>query len=229
MSLTKEIAHDLRLVNNRPGESAVLPSWAKILPIAFYAGVIFFTGGMTYNTIRSNLYKAKIKALQDVVGQYKQLLAQDKVTTRKLISQQAAAVRVARWVDYSPIVQRILVHIFQSFNEQVSVNDLYIERKDGSTQPEYNITLSFKAPQEEVNGVIKRMRDNLNKEGWQLTTGSQIYQDSVTKFQGYIQPILSVMPLESQYLSIPQEVQIRANTPEAQTSATSAAPAAIGQ
>jgi hypothetical protein len=164
-----------------------------------------------------------------VVGQYKQLLEQDKITIRKLISQQAAAVRVARCVDYSPVVQRILVHIFSSFSDQVSVNDLYIERKDGSTQPEYNITLSFRAPQEEVNGVIKKMRDSMNKEGWQLTTGSQIYQDNVTKFQGYIQPILSIMPLESQYLSIPQEVQIRASTPEPQARPNPAAPAAIGQ
>ena len=204
MSLSKEVAHDLRMITTQPADLAVLPSWAKVIPWVFYIGFTFFLLEFAVNTFQSKLFAEKEKNLRGVVRQYEELMEQDKQTISRLIEQGNEAVKVARWVDYSPMLQKILIGIFSPLNDKVQIGLLQIERKQG-IQPEYTINFSFKAEPGEISGVIKGVRDSLAKMGWQLTTGAQVFQDSVTNFQGYIQPIPSVMPFESQYLSVTQD------------------------
>ena len=204
MSLSKEVAHDLRMITTQPADLAVLPSWAKVIPWVFYIGFTFFLLEFAVNTFQSKLFAEKEKNLRGVVRQYEELMEQDKQTISRLIEQGNEAVKVARWVDYSPMLQKILIGIFSPLNDKVQIGLLQIERKQG-IQPEYTINFSFKAEPGQISGVIKGVRDSLAKMGWQLTTGAQVFQDSVTNFQGYIQPIPSVMPFESQYLSVTQD------------------------
>jgi hypothetical protein len=199
MSITKEIAHDLRTVTTQPEDLAVLPAWAKVVPIVFYAAFVFCLLGLAYYTFNAKIYETRKEALNRVVRDYQDLLSQDKTTTSRLIEQRNAAVQIARWVDYSPMIQKVLVGIFAPLTSQVQINDLQLERKPGA-QPEYTINLSFHASEEDIGFIIKKMRDSLAAYGWSLTTVSQAYQETVTSFQGYIQPIPSMMPFFSQYL-----------------------------
>lgn len=183
---------------------AVLPPWMKVVPIAFYAGFVFFLLSFAYNNFQAGIYKAKRGAMEEIIRQYQQLIEIDRQTTSRLIEQRNASVRVARWADYSPMLQGILVGIFGSMDDRVQITSMQIERKDG-VRPEYALNLYFRAAQGDISSIMKSVRDGLAEKGWQLTTGAQVYQENVTNFQGYIQPIDSVMPLESQYLSIVQE------------------------
>ncbi len=201
MSLTKEVAHDLRAVTTQPEDLAVLPSWVKILPIAFYVGFAFFLAGMGYNTFLSNIYNARRAALNRVTDEYNQMIAIDRQTISRLVEQKNAAVRVARWVDYSPSLQLILLGIFTSLDGRTQIDSLVVERRD-SIRPEYSISMAFRSAQEDIGNIINAMKEGLAKQGWSLVTGAQVYQENVTNFQGFLQPILRSMPLESQYLSI---------------------------
>ena len=102
------------------------------------------------------------------------------------------------------MTQAILAGIFGSFDERIQVATLQLERKEG-TRPEYTITLNFHAAQSDITGILKAIREKLQQYGWQLTVSAQVYQESVTNLQGYIQPIDSAQPFESQYLSVLQE------------------------
>lgn len=204
MSLTKEVAHDLRVVTTQVGELAVLPPALKVLPLAFYAGFAFFLLAFAYNNFQAKLLNAQADGLKQIIGQYQQMMEIDKQTTGKLIEQRNAAVRVARWVDYSPMVQGILVGIFGSMDDRGQITGLQIERKE-AVRPEYTINLSLKAAQGDISGIISNLKDALAEKGWQLTTGNQGYQEGGVNFQGYLQPIDSVMPFESQSLPILQE------------------------
>jgi len=204
MSLTKEVSHDLRTVTTQPADLAVLPPWAKVLPLAFYAGFAFFLVGMAYNTFVTNIHNARRDALGRIIEQYNQMLTIDRQTTARLVDQRNASVRVARWVDYSPMTQAILMGIFSSLDERTQINSLMIERKEGVI-PEYTLSMSFRASQGDIGIIIKNMREGLAKRGWSLTIGNQVYQESVTSVQGYLQPAPSAMPLESQYLSVLQD------------------------
>lgn len=204
MSLSKEIAHDLRTVSTQPKDLAVLPQWLRVLPIAFYAGFVFFLLSFAVNNFRANIYTARKNAMDEIIRQYQQMMDIDRQTTARLIEQRNAAVRVARWTDYSPMLQGILVGIFGSMDERVQITSMQLERKEG-VRPEYALNLYFRAAQGDISAIMKNARDGLAERGWQLTTGAQVYQENVTNFQGYIQPIDSIMPLESQYLSVLQE------------------------
>ncbi len=204
MSLSKEIAHDLRPVSTQPKDLAVLPQWMRVVPIAFYAGFVFFLLSFAYNNFNTRINMERKNAMEDIIRQYQQMMEIDKQTTARLIEQRNAAVRVARWADYSPMLQGVLVGLFGSMDERVQITSMQIERKEG-VRPEYTLNLYFRAAQGDISAIMKNARDGLAQRGWQLTTGNQVYQENVTNFQGYIQPIDSMMPLESQYLSVLQE------------------------
>jgi hypothetical protein len=204
MSLSKEVSHDLRMLSGQPTDLAVLPSWARIIPIAFYVGFTFFLLGWSYNTINSRLFTEKQRSLRGVVAQYEDLLSRDRETSSKLVEQRNSAVQVVRWVDYSPMLQKMLVEMFSSLGEKVEIGLLQIDRKQG-IQPEYTLNLSFKTEPSDIGALVRRVRDALAERGWQLTTGNQVYQEGITNFLGYIQPVPSAMPFESQYLSVLQD------------------------
>lgn len=214
MSLTKEVAHELRAVTTQPTDLAVLPSWAKVLPILFYVAFAGLVLGITYNNFQIRLFSSREAGLNSAISQYQEILDRDKQTTSRLVQQRNAAVKVARWVDYSPMIQKILVGLFSPLDTRVQITGLKIERKQ-SNQPEYALDLSFYASQGDISFVIKQIRDSLLKYGWQLTTVAQVYQQNVTNFQGYLQPVSSTMPFESQLIPVLQDPS--ASTPEAPT------------
>lgn len=202
MSLTTEISHDLRLVSTSRTEGAVvLPSWAKVIPVAFYAGFLFFLLGLTYNTFQQNIQEAKRKELLRVAGQYEEMTRLDKQTVHRLIERRNAAVKIARWVEYSPMVQPILMGVFSGLDERAQVSTLTLERREGVT-PEYALGLAFAAQQGDVDSLMANIRNKMLRYDWQVITQSQIHQDGVANIQSYIQPTPATSRFESLYLPI---------------------------
>jgi hypothetical protein len=204
MSLSKEIAHDLRTINTQPADIAVLPQWAKALPVAFYLAFTFFLLGIAYNTFNTNLQDARKNELTRAVDQYRELASIDKQTMTRLIHQRNTAVRVARWVDYSPMIQELIMGLLSPLGDRVQVTQIRLDRREGIL-PEYTMDFAFKASQGDVNSVIEAVRTGLYNNRWQLTTIAQVEQEGLIRFQGYLQPAPGAMSFESQYLSVLQD------------------------
>jgi len=204
MSLTKETAHDLRLINTQPGDLVVLPSWAKIIPVAFWASLLTLFTLASYHKINARICEERSNAQKKVLGEYREMLGQDKNTISHLKEQNNMAVRIARWVDYSPMLQGVLVGIFSSVDGDVQISNIKVERKQG-VQPDYSVDISFRAPDGNISALARRMKDSLKEKGWILTTIAQTYQDGTTNYHGDVQGSPASMPLESQYLIIQDE------------------------
>lgn len=202
MSLTNEIAHELRpVLSPNAGSIVVLPSWAKVIPVLFYVGFAFFLLALTGNTFQQNLQNAKRKELQRVVGQYEEMTRLDKQTVRRLIDRRNAAVKIARWVEYSPMIQPILMGIFSGLDERAQISTLTLDRRDGVT-PEFALGLAFAAQQGDVDSLISNVRARMLKYNWQVITQSQIHQDGIANIQSYVQPTPAAARFESLYLPI---------------------------
>jgi hypothetical protein len=213
MSLTKEIAHDLRPIGSQSMDSGtVLPPWAKAIPVIFYLGFAFFLLGSASNTFQQNIQDAKRKELSRVVSQYEAMTKLDQQTLRRLTERRNAAVRMARWVEYTPMTQSILVGLFSGLDDRAQVNSLSIERREGVT-PEYAMTMVFTTQQGDVDPLLEKVRNKESEYGWQLITQSQIYQDGVANIQSYLQPSSSSVKYESLYLPILEELPTTTTTP----------------
>jgi|GEM_PF-2528148 hypothetical protein len=207
MSLTKEAAHDLRLITSQPSDLAVLPPWAKIIPVAFWASLIALCGFASYHKINTRICEERTNAQRKVFNEYQEMLNQDKNTIRHLKEQNNMAIRFARWVDYSPMLQGILIGTFSAVDNGVQISDMRIERKQGA-QPDYSVDISFRAHDgNNISMVTRKMKENLKTAGWVLTTIAQTFQDGTINYHGDIQGSPATMTLESQYLLIQDDVK----------------------
>jgi hypothetical protein len=116
---------------------------------------------------------------------------------------------MARWVEYTPMTQSILVGLFSGLDDRAQIGSLSIERRDGVT-PEYAMTMVFTTQQGDVDPLLEKVRNKEVEFGWQLITQSQIYQDGTANIQSYLQPSSSSVRYESLYLPILEELP---NTP----------------
>jgi hypothetical protein len=175
-------------------------------------GFAFFLLGSASNTFQQNIQDAKRKELSRVVSQYEAMTKLDQQTLRRLTERRNAAVRMARWVEYTPMTQSILVGLFSGLDDRAQVNSLSIERREGVT-PEYAMTMVFTTQQGDVDPLLEKVRNKESEYGWQLITQSQIYQDGVANIQSYLQPSSSSVKYESLYLPILEELPTTTTTP----------------
>ena len=201
MSLSREVAHDLRTISSQPIEQSILPQWAKAIPVMFYIGCVFFILGIAWNTFQMKLQGAQKRDLTRVVQQYQELTNIDKQTVGRLVKQGNMATRVARWVDYNVSVESMLMGVFAPLDDRMQINLMHLERRAGAL-PEYALRLTFQADQADSTPLIDQMKQGLLTRDWQLITNLQTYQEGATDFQAYIQPVPAKTVYESQYLTV---------------------------
>lgn len=190
MSISKEIAHELRPVASTTAQS-VLPSWAKIIPIAFFAGLVYFLSMWAYHNFRINIYDAQKAELSKAAASAQMMLSQDQRTVERLQKLHNTVVTVARWVDYNPMIQPMIKGVFLPIKDDFRVVSLRLLRSK-AVVPEYTMEFVFRTPQERADSVVGAVRNSLETFSWNQTINSQTYQEGSTELQAIVSPLTSV-------------------------------------
>jgi hypothetical protein len=164
VTLSKGLGHEFGRV---PTSNDTLPASARLVPVAFYLGMMGLIGATGYQMfLKTNHVKQQQQLLSSLPGLERQK-AEVKAQEAEGHALNNQTETIAAWLERTVMIQPLMVRLAEAFDERIRIATLSISRSP-QVPGSYQLNMTFSVEAKELSKFEETITAKAHAAGWRL-------------------------------------------------------------